>query len=51
MAEKKEQLTAEQIRLLVRHGYSPTEWDVLYDLRHTMILRRKDRTDAAIIFK
>lgn len=51
MAEKKEQLSIEQIYLLASNGYSPAEWDVLYDLKHSMIIRRKDLTDAAIIFK
>ena len=51
MAEKKEQLTIEQIYLLASRGYSPAEWDVLYDLRRSMIIRRKDKTDTAIIFK
>ena len=50
MAEKKE-MTKAQIRLLTSRGYSPTEWEVLYDLPRSMIIRRKDKSDAAIIFK
>ncbi len=51
MAEKKGKLTAEQMYHLVKHGYMPAEWEVLYDLQYSMIIRRKDRSDAAIIFK
>ncbi len=50
MADKKEMTKVQQL-LLAKNGYSPAEWDVLYDLRHSMIIRRKDKTDAAIIFK
>ena len=52
MAEKHEQqMSIEQIYLLASRGYSPAEWDVLYDLKRSVIIRRKDKTDAAIIFK
>ena len=45
------EMTREQMILLASRGYLPSEWEILYDLPHTMIIRTKDRKDAAIIFK
>lgn len=50
MAEKMA-MAGEVMYLLACHGYLPAEWDVLYDLPHTLIIRKKDRSDAAVIYK
>lgn len=51
MATKKAEMTPEQKRLLIRKGYMPAKYEVLYDLRHTMIIRSIDKKEAAVIFK
>ena len=45
------EMTRGQMILLASKGYLPSEWEILYDLPHTMIIRTIDRKDAAIIFK
>ena len=45
------EMTRGQMILLASRGYLPSEWEILYDLPHTLLIRTKDRKDAAIIFK
>ena len=51
MAAKKTELTREQQILLKRKGYLPAQYEVLYDLRHTMIIRNIKTKEPAVIFK
>lgn len=45
------ELTREQKILLASRGYLPDMWEVIVDGRQSMLIRRKDRLDAAVIFK
>ena len=44
-------LTREQVILLASRGYLPSEWEVLLDYPRTMLIRRIDRSEAAVIYK
>ncbi len=50
MNEKKE-LTREQMIWIASQGLFPAQYEVLYDLPHTMIIRSKDTKEPKIIFK
>lgn len=45
------EMTRGQMILLASRGYLPSEWEVLQDYPRSMLIRTKDRKDAAIIFK
>ncbi len=51
MANKQKDLTREQKILLALKGYQPALYEVLYDLRHTMIIRNIETKEPAVIFK
>ena len=51
MAEAKPKLTSEQKILLASRGYQPALYEVLYDLKHTMIVRNIQTKEPAVIFK
>jgi len=51
MAESKSKLTEEQRKLLVRKGYIPDQYEVLYDLPRTMIIRNILTKKPAVIFR
>lgn len=51
MATPKKELTPEQIRILRQNKLDPVLWEVLQDYRQSMLIRRKDRSEAKVIFK
>ena len=51
MASKKEELTPEQIRILRRNHLDPALWEVLQDCQLSMLIRRKDLSEAKVLEK
>ena len=48
---KKPEMTQEQKALLIRKGYQPAKYEVLFDFPKTMIIRSIDKKDGAVIYK
>ena len=48
---KKPEMTPEQKALLIRTGYQPAKYEVLFDFPKTMIIRSIDKKEAAVIYK
>lgn len=51
MAEKKTELTLEQVRILRSSGLDPALWKVLEDYPRSMLIRRIDGTEAKVLRK
>ena len=51
MANKKQELTPAQIRILRRNHLDPALWEVLQDYRQSMLVRRKDRSESKVLKK
>ena len=51
MANKKQELTPEQIRILRRNHLDPALWEVMTDYRTMLLIRKKDRSDVRMIPK
>ena len=47
----KKEMAREQMILIASRGYLPSEYEVIVDYPRSMLIRKKDGTEPAVIFK